>query len=229
VFRNFGKALTSLVYEDVPDEGAPAPAATAQPTPATASAAAPPPPRPSAVAEDFTEIDRGIQAKLLDAMNAAGAPLYNDLDAFLDEMADAIPDENMRWKKAVAFLTKKGHSITEILTDVDKCIGALEEHSRIFNSNVEQQLRSRVGSKEKSVEDLNGQLAQKQAQLDALQAEMATIREKRDADQAAISTEKARVERVQRRFSVVFPAAMTEVKGHRAKLEGFINASAPVK
>jgi hypothetical protein len=224
VFKN----LKSLLFEDVPDppiaaaSPAAAPAAAVSPfTPTTGAPVfrAPPPAIDPAV---HAEIDRGIQTKLLEAVSAANATLYNELDDFLDTMADAIPDEGMRWRKALEFQAKKGHTPQLILLDVDKCIGALEEHGRLFSKNVEQQLKDRVGSRVQSVETLTNQIAAKQRELEALQNEIRALEDRRNTDQAAISTEQAKVERVQARFSVVFPIIMNEVKTQRAKLESFV-------
>lgn len=222
VIGKLRSGLSSLLFETVPDAPADgkAPAAPASPqatTPASPSVA--PAVKPPVAGED--EIDRGIQAKLVEAIDGAGATLYSELDDFVDMMADTIPDENVRWKKGIELLSKKGHTVLAILGDIDKCIGALEEHGRIFSRNVEQQLRDRVGSRVQSVESLTKQITEKEATLAAMQAEIDGLKQKRDTDQAAISIEQAKVERVQTRFAVVFPTVLDEVKTQRKRVEAF--------
>jgi hypothetical protein len=220
MFAGLKKGLQSVLYVEEETEAA---------SKAVAPAVAPIAPvvsnSPTAVAVDpavFAEIDKGLQAKLMTALEGADASVYRELDDFLDTMADAIPDENLRWKKGLEFLAKKGHTVGALLSDVDKCIGVLEDHGRLFSADVSKQLRDRVGSREQSVQLLSQQIDAKEAQKAAMEAEIIALRQKRDTDQAAISTETAKVERVQSRFEVVFPAIMADIKAQRVKLESFL-------
>lgn len=225
MFESLKKGLQSVLY--VEDDASP----KALPAPVVA----PPSARvisngPTVAVVDpavFAEIDKGIQAKLMGALEKADASIYQELDDFLDTMADAIPDENLRWRKAIEFLSKKGYTVGALLTDVDKCLGILEEHGRLFSNDVARQLKDRVGSREQSVETLSQQILAKEAQLAAMQEEITALRQRRDTDQAAISTEQAKVERVQSRFDIVFPAIMADVKAQRTKLESFLPKGAP--
>lgn len=221
MFESLRKGLNSVLYKDVPDAQSASPSlapAKGAPTSARVITNAPAAVDPAV----YAEIDKGIQSKLLSALEKADASVYQELDDFLDTMADAITDENLRWKKAIEFLAKKGHSVGALLSDVDKCIGALEEQGRLFSADVARQLKDRVGSREQSVETLTQQIAAKEAQKAAMEAEIEALRQKRDTDQAAISTEQAKVERVQSRYDIVYPAIMADIKGTRMKLESFL-------
>lgn len=209
------KALKSIFYEEDPPPTASKPAATsAAPVISNHTSSAPAP-----SSAETAELDQKLHKLLMAALDGAGIAIYKALEDMLESLADVVPDENLRYKKALQILAKQGHTLPLILQDIDKAIGALEDSSREFEATQKRQFQQSVGALHQSVEALTAQITAKEAEAARLRNEIAEMTKKRDADAASISTEQAQIDRVGGRYSVVYGAFMREIQSQRATVE----------
>lgn len=209
------KGLKSFFYEDDP-----APGAAVAPAPAAApvvSNHAPTAPSPSA--SENAELDQKLHGLLMATLDGAGIAVYKALDDMVDSLADVVPDQNLRYKKALEILAKQGHTLPLILQDIDKAIGALEDSSRDFEATQKNQFQQSVGALHRSVDEATARITAKQAEAAKLAQEIGELSKKRDADAASISTAQANIDRVGGRYTVVYQTFMREVQAQRALVE----------
>jgi len=211
---------------EVSETATAAPSAGTAPTatPATAQHAAPvasPLPKPPVDEESarrLAELDKTLRERLIKAMENDGAPLVEEFEATIEPLIEAIPDERARCMAALKILAKKRTTVPALLSDFDKCLGVLEENSRMFDSDMQKQLESRVGGKQRMVEDLKGQIKTKNDQIAALQAEVANLAVKQQEAETGIGTEQEKITQVKERFSSMYNAVRGEIQGQRAKI-----------
>jgi chromosome segregation ATPase len=177
------------------------------------------PSAPSPSSAETAELDRKLHGLLMTTLDSAGISIYKALDGMVESLADVVPDENLRYKKALEILAKQGHTLPLILQDIDKAIGALEDSSREFEATQKSQFQQSVGALHRSVEELSTRITAKQAEAAKLAEEISTLTKKRDEDAASISTAQAKIDRVGGRYSVVYQAFMREVQAQRAIVE----------
>ncbi len=221
--ESLGKSLFSkaadLFAPEVPDEVAPDPAL---PPPAGVSAAAIPSyvPAPSVPAVDpayAKQLDDAATAKLSAAMEkVAGA--YAEFVINMEVLAEAVPDEGARIKAVMKLLTKKGVNPVKLLSDVDACLGALEEENRVFKTDTQGQIDQKVGSKRKTVEKLRADIASKQAQISALQTDIAALTDMQGSAASEIKDEEDNIAVVRDRFSYIFTTMRASLTSQRARL-----------
>lgn len=217
--ESFGKGLLNIFAPEVPDEAAPDPAL---PAPAVVPVLAAPSyaPAPSVPSVDPTyakQLDDAATAQLSAAMEkVAGA--YAEFVINMEVLAEAVPDESARIKAVLKLLTKKGVSPVKLLSDVDACLGALEEENRIFKAATQEQIDQKVGAKRKVVEQLLADIASKQSQITALQNDIAVLTAKQGAAASEIKSEEDNIAVVRDRFSYVFTNMRASLTSQRARL-----------
>lgn len=176
-------------------------------------------PAPSPVDQDrLRAIDESSRNLLITAMQNDGAPLVEEVSDTLETLQEAVADERIRYITAIKMLVKRGHGVTSILSDFDKCLGVLEENKRSFETDSKAQFDAKVGAKARSVESLTAQIEGKNQQLLALKQDIAAITAKRDEEQAGISGEQAKIAQVQDRFTIVYNAIRSSVEAQRTKI-----------
>jgi uncharacterized small protein (DUF1192 family) len=216
--------LRSFFIEDDPVGVPPGPTSKASPAPVISNTLSTP---PSPSAAETAELDQKLQGVLMHAIDNAGITAYKALDDMLESLADVVPDENTRYRKALEILSKQGYTLPLILQDIDKAIGALEESSRDFEAGQKAQFQSSVGTLHRSVEDLTARIAAKQAEVARLNAEIVEMTKKRDLDASSISTAQAEIDRVGGRYKVVYEIFMREIQGQRTRVDQRLKAVTP--
>lgn len=160
------------------------------------------------------ELDEKARSIIIEALKNDNAPLVEEISDSLDIFAETIPDEAARFKTALKIFAKKGHSVALVLSDFDKCLGALDETQRTFESNMRSALDSQVGAKMRAVEALNSEIA-------ALQASLNEKIARRDQEQAGITVEQTKIEQAQSRFTIVYGNIRQDIEQKRAKIARF--------
>ena len=160
------------------------------------------------------ELDDRARALIIDALKNDNAPLVEEFSDSMDTLAEAISDERARFRATLKLFNKRGHNIGAVLADFDKCLGALDETQRVFESNMKSALDSQVGAKMRAVEQLNSEIA-------ALQASLNEKIARRDQEQTGITTEQTKITQAQSRFSVVYGNIRQDIEQKRAKIAGF--------
>lgn len=216
------KGIWSLLEKVGLAEEAPEPETPAAPPHAPKPSSAPPAVVRAPVNQEdqarFTEIDKSARDQLSQAMDSADAKLVEELGDTLETLKDAIPDEKARYTAAIKLMVKKGHAVSALLSDLDKCIGVLEEKDREFNAQLKGQFEKRVGAKQTAFATCNEQIKSKNEQIQLLEAEIAHLTVQRDDAQAGISGEQTKLTQVQERFEMAYRALRSEVESQRAKI-----------
>ncbi len=172
-------------------------------------------------AAKLAALDKSIHDQLSQALESANASTVEELGDLLETLSAAIPDEQLRYKTAIDILVKKGHTVDNIIADIDKCIGVLEDKSRVFTSEMKQQLDKRVGSKVTAVETLAATIQQKEDQVELLRKEIVELSVKKNAEQSGISEEQSKIAQTQDRFNSVFKKVRSEVELQKTKISQY--------
>jgi len=163
-------------------------------------------------------LDQSARKQLVDAMEASGASLVEELMDLLETLRESITDETALYKAAIKILGKKGNTVVAIRQDFDKCVGALEAKDREFESQLKAQFDKRVGSRSKIVSDCHEQISDKQAQIAQLQSEIATLGATAHETQAGIAEEQSKLELAQARFTLTYKTLRGEIEASCAKV-----------
>ena len=211
--------LAETVEEDTP----PAAEASIKPT-GSIPAPAPVVQRAPSVSDPETqaklaELDKSARQQLAQAMEGAGASLVEELGDTLETLKESgVEDEKVRYTAAIKGLTKKGHSVSAICQDMDKCIGVLEDKNREFASQLKGQFDKRVGTKTQTVQTCEYQIKVKQAQKAKLDQEIYDLSAQRTEAQSGITDEQNKLTQVGERFDMAYKAIRSEVEAQRAKI-----------
>jgi hypothetical protein len=175
-----GGVLGEIFAPEVPDEVEASPVSL--PPPAGAPVSAPPSyvPGPSVPAVDpayARQLDEAATGQLSAAMEKV-AGSYAEFVTNMEVLAEAVPDEGAQVKAVMKLLAKKGVNPLKLLSDVDACLGALEEENRVFKAATQDQIDQKVGAKRKAVEQLKADIVAKQAAITAMQNEINALNAK---------------------------------------------------
>jgi|WetSurMetagenome_2_1015567.scaffolds.fasta_scaffold138104_2 hypothetical protein len=86
-------------------------------------------------------IDESVRKELTGAVDASGSRFVTELSDTLTTLEDVVDDETKRKETALKLLKKKGVSITDIIGDLDSCIGALKAKDREFRNQLQEMIR----------------------------------------------------------------------------------------
>ena len=163
-------------------------------------------------------IDESVRKELTGAVDASGSRFVTELTDTLTTLEDVVTDETKRYETALKLLKKKGVSITDVIGDLDSCIGALESKDREFRSQLQDQFKKKVGSKQEAVQGFTDSIATKQAQMESLQLEINQARSQRDEAQRGITEEQSKLDLVTERFSIAYKSIRAVVEAQRTKI-----------
>lgn len=201
-------SLKGLVLEEVPDT---APAAT----PAPAPVAAPPPPSHAsggpAMVPRLQTVDPAVRKLLERDVNEAAKPAYSEFVKLQDSLAPVLPDESTRFKAVLAALTPNGHSVDQVLVDIDECFQALDKKEADAAAAAAKMREQRVGSRQTEVEKLT-------AQIEDLKAQIAKHEVARERLQAEIHSEVADLEQREAEFAAAIHAYRSELTERKNKI-----------
>lgn len=213
-------AIRSVIVEDVPE-----------PEPARAPAPSPVPVRdlpPAAVHPDHPSlapvkavVDQAARQRLEQAIASDAPPGYSEIVDMISTLAESIPDEGSRYRAALKLAAKHGHTVQDLLGDMDKCIGILEGKGRDFQEETKSQVARKVGARQKAVQDMDALIKSKQEQIQSIQQEIAQLSEKRGTEAAAITSETAKIQAVTESFEAVYDAVMDKLVDTRKKIEAY--------
>lgn len=204
-----------------PEDEAPAasPTGTPVPRPRPKAPVRSSPPRPADSAET-ARLDAILGDELSAAVDAApGAQIVKEFSELFAEFSDLVEDKSLLYGKVLKVLSKKGHTVQDLLGGFDGCIGALEDKSRAFEKRLAEELKKKVGGKQEAVQRLDAQIEERRRALAAIEQEISGLETSRDQEQSGISAEEQRLERTRSRFGVVYRSAMETVTAQRAEVE----------
>jgi len=166
----------------------------------------------------IASLDKAAQDQLIEAMEASGARLVEELESLIDTLRETIENEPSLYKAAIKVIMKRGPTLIDIQQDFDKCIGAVESKSREFEAQLTAELNKRVGVKSKMVDECKSQIASKQAQISKLESEVAELAARSHEAQQGISAEQQKLDLARSRFNTVYNTIRTGIKTHCDKV-----------
>lgn len=174
-------------------------------------------------AGQIAALDKNAKDRLISVMEADGAPLCEELVSTLETLEDVIPDERSRYGAALKLMTKKGTPVGAILSDYDKCLGALDESFRVFEAETKEAIQRKVGLRQSGVNTIEDSIQEKTQQIAALQEQIVGLQVKKDLEEIEILKERSKIDLVQDRFVLVYKALRLKVEEHRTKILSYGN------
>lgn len=208
-------AIKGAIVEETP-EAAPAQGQSAPPPVPVPQSVAPPPQRVSK-----PEVDQEARKRLEASITKAAPPGYVEIMDTVATLADSIPDEGARFRAALKLAAKRGHSLDDLLGDMDKCIGVLEGKKRQFEEETSHQMEAKVVARQKAISGLDEQIRAKQDQMTALQREVSELSEQRGTEAAAITSETANITAVRESFSAAYEVVYAQLQERRQKVSTY--------
>jgi predicted nucleic acid-binding Zn-ribbon protein len=214
MFENLKKGMASLGLAEsveVAETGAASVPVVTAVAPAPAAA-------PNDDAERIAKYDESAKAALQEALKVANVQLIPELQSLLSTLEAAIPVEALRFQTALKIFAAKGTPISAVLSEYDVYIGALEEKSRVFSKELQDQFNARVGSKRNAVQDYDTQIAAAKAQIASLEQQVIGLNDKRAGDLSALAEAQHKLDLVQQRFKLQYDAARTHIDQQKAQV-----------
>lgn len=208
-----------MTNDDEP-EAAPAPQARPAPVAATSS------PPASADPELIRKIDERTTNQLQAPIEKV-AGTYAEFMASMDALSDAVPDMAARQQAVIKLMTKKKIPLTQILSDLDACVGALEEEGRTFRKVSEDHLTKNIGGMKQESSSFDSSIAAKEAQVAAVQSEIAALRAKKASKESDIKNSESEAQLVQSRFSIIYGSIHSAMASQRKQISDLINKGTP--
>lgn len=158
-----------------------------------------------ASASAFAVTDPEIKARLETLV--AATPNQRSLTEFvktLTSLVSIIPDEQQRYRAALAAVAASGHSKAQILQAVGIILDALDTHLREFRTAAPQEINEKVGACQAELDRADEVLKVRKAEWTRLQDEISRLEADRGIKAAAIDVERRRVEGKVNRFETTF-------------------------
>lgn len=208
------------LVEEVQPGAAPAPVAS-NPNPVPIPVSVPAAPVKPTVSQDQARIaaaDQVAKEQLELAIDNANANVAEEFLAAMGPLAKAIPDERVRYQTALQLTIAKSGSIPQLVGDFDSCLGALDDKSREFESQLKARFEQRVGAKVQQVKTLEEQISAKQQQYLSLQQEIQDLITRKGQEQSGITEEQAKLDLAQERFTIQYGAMRRMVEEQKGKI-----------
>ncbi|SRR6266404_5605368 len=193
------KSMKSLVMEDVevPDE------------PKTTSTLIQPPksfPSPSiqSVSIDTEKLDKTARDKIETSINEVNPTVYRELNDFLTTLAEDMPSEDSRYKTALKFLAKKNITPASIISDLDKCISAVETSGKKFSDYISNKMSEKIGGRKNLITAIEKSISEKTQQIQTLQLDITNLSSQKVQEESAINTETETINQTKTRFDFVY-------------------------
>lgn len=220
----FSTLKSFVVTEDEKAEPAEAPSHTI--TPISPLPKAPPPPSlADADPELIKKIDERATAQLQAPVEKV-AGTYAEFMASMDALSEAVPDMNARQKAVIKLMMKKNIPLAKILSDLDACIGALEEEGRTFRNVSEDHLTKKIGGMEQEAEKIEQSISEKSAMVSKLEAEIAALRATKDSRVLGIQSAKSDANLVQSRFTSIYNSTHAAMTSQRKQISDLVSKGA---
>ncbi len=202
----FFGAIKGALFEETPGT-----APVAAPVAAPVIAAAP----PRIVA---AEVDPQVRAVLERDVGEAAKPAYSEFLLLSQSLAAVLPDESLRFKAVLAALASKGHTIQQVMIDIDESLAAVAKKEGEMQKAAAQARASRVGTKETEIARLKQEVINLQAEIEATAAEAAAL-------QAEVTTEMTDIEATEARVAGTVAAYRRELTDLKNKITPAINGA----
>jgi len=215
--KGFWGSLKGLVVEETPDASKATPAVAGatvvyKQDPSTVAFS------PSPVAQVVTS-DPTVRKKLEALLEKAAPPGYQEVMATIATLVDIVPTEEGRYKAAVRLALKKGHTLDQLLGDVDERLRVLETAKQNFAASSEKNSATLVSSKEESARSATALAQEKQNQAMQLQKEAEELRLQAANLFHEAQDEKNRVALVVSQFLATYEEMKKEFQAERSKIE----------
>jgi len=169
-------------------------------------------------ADRVAKYDESAKSALQEALQAANVHLIPELQSLLSTLESAIPVEALRYQTALKIFAAKGTPIAAVISEYDVYIGALEDKSRVFSKELQDQFEARVGSKRNSVQDYDTQIASAKSQIASLEQQVIELSTKRAGDLSALADAQHKLDLVQQRFTIQYTAARSHIDQQKAQV-----------
>lgn len=174
------------------------------------------------MAQKLADLDNHAKDRLLKVLANDGAPLCEELSETVETLEDAIPDEAGRYRAAIKLMAKKGHSKEAIVENYNKCLTALAADATTFNTETEEAVQRKVGSRQQQLTSLEGQIKSRQEQIEVLQKEILSIQTQCEAERLAIGDEAQKITLVRDRFFALYNVVRAEIEDQQKKVSATV-------
>ncbi len=188
--------LKNMVIEEVPE---------------TSKAAPPLPPKPTIPVPSPESIDPAIKKILEQEVQLAAHPAYSQFLSLSESMSTVIPDENTRFRAALAALAPQNIAIKDILFDVDECIQALDKKEREATAASAKARQARVGSREAELKNIRLTAARLQDELAKANADSARL-------EAELADEVRKIEETEAQFAAAITSYRKELNERKDRI-----------
>jgi predicted nucleic acid-binding Zn-ribbon protein len=205
----FLKGLKGLVFEDAPEQS-------------TTKSAAPPPPAPVVLQQVTPAVAAAVDPevrKVLDRdVGEAAKPAYSEFTSLSQSMAAVLTDERVRFQAVLAALASKGHTVEQVLIDIDECNQALDKKEAEAAKAAAQARATRVGAREAEIANVNKRIGELTVAMTDLQAQ----KEKLEGE---VASEVADLQAAEGRFSGTVAAYRAELSALKTKIQTLMNGA----
>ncbi len=205
-------AVKGALWDDTPTAGS-APARGSQPPPITAS--------PIHAAPTPSGSDPAMRKRLLDRVTMSLPPSCKELLEQLTQLAEDVVDERAKFRQAVKSVTKHGHPIVEITSDLDRTIMIVDGERERFEADIKAQTDARVGSKTSRLEQIEAAVAEKRRKITELEVEISGLGAEKASVSASIQEDSAAINASRDQFVSTHSAVRAEFVAIRDKTKTY--------
>ena len=193
-------------------------------TPVPASrASSTPPPIATSISSFPTNVpvDQAVLKKMQTAVLQQAPASIKSLEDNLATLADAIPDDSMRFKAALKLLEKSGTPIESLLGDCDKHLASLDAYKTSLDQIIQSKIDSNIKGKENQIEQLATSIQTKQEQINNLTREIGETNQKISTIRTEITTEQIQIDNVKAGSDSAYQFIKNDLSGRKVKILNF--------
>lgn len=208
LFGRLAGGLAGLVVSEESTESAEPAPAPVQSTPAI----------PFVPAATHGQADPQIRKVLERDVGEAAKPAYSQFLVLQEGMTAVLPNEQLRFQAVLAALGSQGHSIKQVLVDIDECFQALDRKEAEAHKAAADARASRVGTKQE-------QIVSQTKEIEGLKAKIAEIEVARARLQGEVEAEVRDIESAESRFMATSLSYRQELTDKKAKITALNNGA----
>ncbi|HEY8097146.1 MAG TPA: hypothetical protein VIE65_13770 [Methylobacter sp.] len=167
--------------------------------------------------ERAAAIDKAAKTELEPALSSS--KYQKEITDTMNDLVSEIPNEEARFKAAVKMVVRRGPTLVDLVSDVDSCLGVLQQKGREFRETLEEQIKTKVGSKQARISEIDSIVASKQAEIDAAQKEITKLHEEKHTCGLAVLEEQHDIDEVKSRFETVYRSVESDLTAKKARLQ----------
>lgn len=166
-------------------------------------------------------IDNLLQ--LLDQANLPGPDFYEFYVALKEMQKSGVAlDEATLYRTVYTTLKITGLTKDKLVQSCNQYLSILNDHMKEFESNHQQTVNSKVGSKVSEKEAIDKSVSEKKAQIEALNQEIVALATKKAQLEVDIQKETENIESTKKAFMSGFNKLTGELSGNVQKINGYI-------